>query len=211
VTLKVYTIDGRGEPERLLFLVHGYGANEFHLASYGPLIDPEARFLVAAPRGLLDVPPDGAAWWHIDSETFEFDYGALPESLAALDDAIDELCARRGLDRSRAVIGGFSQGAALGLALAFRRGARPRPAGVICLSGFLLDAEHVDWDVAAGASVPVFVGHGTGDPFLPVGRAEQLVETLRGAGLEVEFHTYPMAHDISLEELVDLRAWLATR
>jgi phospholipase/carboxylesterase len=211
VKLKVYTIDGRGEPDRLLFLIHGYGANEFHLASYGPLIDPEARFLVAAARGPLELPPDGAAWWHIDSETFEFDFTALPGSLAALDDTLDELCAERGFDRTRAVIGGFSQGAALALALAFRRGARPRPAGVICLSGFLLDADQVEWDVAGGSPVPVFVGHGTDDPFLPPARAEQLVASLQGAGLPVEFHTYPMAHDISLDELVDLRAWLAAR
>ena len=209
--IKVYTIDGRGEPDRLLFLVHGYGANEFHLAAYGPLVDPDARFLVAAPRGPLDLPPDGAAWWKIDTETFEFDFAALPSSLAALDEAIDRLCAERGFDRSRAVIGGFSQGAALCLALAFRRDASARPAGVICLSGFLHEPPEVDWDVAAGSAVPVFVGHGRNDPFLGLDRAQRVAETLQGAGVPVEYHDYPMGHDISLDELVDLRAWLAAR
>jgi phospholipase/carboxylesterase len=211
VELKVYTIDGRGEPERLLFLIHGYGANEFHLASYGPLVDPGARFLVAAPRGPLALPPDGACWWDIDVQTFEFDFSLLPSSVAALDRAIDQLCSERRFDRSRAVIGGFSQGAALALALAFRRDAKTRPAAVICLSGFLLGAEQVDWDMAAGASVPVFVGHGTQDPFLGPNRAEEVRERLSEAGASVEFRTYPMAHDISLEELSDLRTWLSSR
>jgi phospholipase/carboxylesterase len=211
VPLKVYTIDGRGEPDRLLFLVHGYGANEFHLAAYGPLVDPGARFLVAAPRGPIDLPPDGAAWWRIDPETFEFDLAELPGSLATLDEAIDRLCAQRGFDRARSVIGGFSQGAALSLALAFRRGASTRPAGVLCLSGFLHEPSEIDWDVAAGAGVPVFVAHGRNDPFLGLERAERVVGSLRNAGVEVEYHDYPMGHDICLEELVDLRAWLAAR
>ena len=38
-----------------------------------------------------------------------------------------------------------------------------------------------------------------------------MAETLQGAGVPVEYHDYPMGHDISLDELVDLRAWLAAR
>ncbi|MGF1599138.1 MAG: alpha/beta hydrolase [Acidimicrobiales bacterium] len=208
--LKMYTIDGRGEPDRLLFLIHGFSANEFHLAAYGPLVDPDARFLVAAPRGPIHIPADGAAWWDIDLDTFAFDYSLLPGSLQALDRAIDDLCAERGMDRSRAVIGGFSQGAALSLALAFRRGA-PSVAGVVCLSGFRLDDDLVEWDVAANAGVPVFVGHGDADPFLGLDRRDDSVAALEAGGVHVSSHTYPIAHDISLEELGDLRNWLAER
>jgi phospholipase/carboxylesterase len=208
--LKVYTIDGRGEPTRLLFLIHGYSANEFHLAAYGPLVDPDARFLVAAPRGPIHVPTDGAAWWDLDLDTFEFDYSLLPASLAALDRTIDGLCAERGMDRSQAIVGGFSQGAAMSLALGFRRGARPL-AGVVCLSGFVLDPHLIDWDVAANRAVPVFVGHGEHDPFLGLDRFEQTLSRLRDGGVDVESQQYPIAHDICLDELVDLRVWLTAR
>jgi phospholipase/carboxylesterase len=209
--LKVYTIDGRGEPSRLLLVIHGFSANEFHLAAYGPLIDPEARFLVAAPRGPLGVPPDGAAWWDIDSETFERDYSLFTPSLRALDRSIDRLCEQRGFRREQAVIGGFSQGAALALALAFRRGAAP-VAGVVCLSGFLVeDPPVVDWDLESNRSVPVFVGHGTEDPFIGIKDFRHTVEVLSEAGVSVESHTFPMAHDITLDELGLLRAWLAAR
>lgn len=209
--LKVYTIDGRGEPSRLLVVIHGYSANEFHLAAYGPLIDPEARFLVAAPRGPLSVPPDGAAWWDIDTDTFERDYSLFPPSLKALDRMIDRLCAERGFRRQDTVLAGFSQGAALALALAFRRGASP-VAGVACLSGFLVeDPPLVDWEIEANASVPVFVAHGTRDPFLGSDVFEHTVEVLQAAGVEVEGHTLALGHDINLEELELLRTWLGHR
>ncbi len=208
--LKVYTIDGRGQPSRLLFLIHGFSANEFHLAAYGPLVDPDARFLVAAPRGPIHIPTDGAAWWDIDLDTFAFDYSLLPGSLRALDRAIDNLCAARGMDRSQAIVGGFSQGAALALALAFRRGAAPL-AGVVCLSGLRLDDDLIDWDVAARAGTPVFVGHGDADPFLGLDRRDDIVAVLEAGGAQVSSRTYPMGHDITLDELTDLRSWLAER
>ncbi|MDH4148700.1 MAG: hypothetical protein OEY23_26400 [Acidimicrobiia bacterium] len=208
--LKVYRIDGRGEPKRLLFLIHGFSANEFHLAAYGPLIDPEARFLVAAPRGPIHIPADGAAWWDIDLETFEFDYSLLPAALKALDRTIDEQCALQGMDRAQAVLGGFSQGAALSLALAYRRGAAP-VAGVICLSGFVIDAPLVDWDIAAHNDVRCFVGHGTDDPFIGADRLDVTLGALAAGGVHAEVHRYAMGHDICLDELVDLQRWLAKR
>lgn len=206
--LKVYAIDGRGTPSRLLFLIHGFWANEFHLSSYGPLIDPEARFLVTAPRGPIHIPTDGAAWWDIDLESFAFDYSMFDGSLRALDTAIDTLCEQRGMQRSEAVIGGFSQGAALSLALAFRRGAA-KVAGVICLSGFLVEDGLVDWDVASRADVPVFLGHGTNDAFITAERRDAVRSLLGAGGVSVDAHDYPMGHDISLDELAHIRTWLA--
>lgn len=208
--LKVYTIDGRGTPTRLLLLIHGFSANEFHLASYGPLVDPAARFLVAAPRGPIHIPVDGAAWWDIDLATFEFDYSLLPASLAALDRTIDELCAARGMTRADAIIGGFSQGGALSLALAYRRGAAP-VGGVICLSGFVIGDGHIDWDVAAHAGTQAFVGHGTQDTFIGLDRLAETVALLAGGGVTVDSHQYPIGHDISLDELTQVAAWLAQR
>ena len=209
--LKVYTIDGRGEPSRLLLMIHGFSANEFHLAAYGPLLDPEARFWVAAPRGPLGVPPEGAAWWDIDTETYERDHRLFWPSVTALDRTIDRLCQQRGFRREETVVGGFSQGGALALALAFRRNALPL-AGVAVLSGFLVeDPAVVEWDVAGNAGVPVFVGHGTRDPFVGIKDFRHTVEVLTDAGVDVESHTFAMGHDITLEELDLFRTWLAER
>jgi len=208
--LDVYTIDGRGEPERLLFLMHGYSANEYHLAALGPLMDPQARFLVAAPRAPLSIPPRGAAWWDVTDGESKLVAAMRKASVELADDTIDRVCADRGMQRAEAVIGGFSQGCGLALAVAFRRSQRPRPAGVIALSGTVLADDAVDWDVTAAAGVPVFVGSGTADPIMSAERTQAVVDKLAPAGVPITSRTYDgMAHDICLEELADIRDWLA--
>ena len=67
MSLTQYRID-RGGVDRLLFLMHGYTAEQHHLASYVPLVDPDERFTAIAPRGPIDMPDgDGAGWWTIVS------------------------------------------------------------------------------------------------------------------------------------------------
>jgi phospholipase/carboxylesterase len=210
--LDVYTIDGRGEPERLLFLMHGYSANEYHLAALGPLMDPEARFLVAAPRAPLSIPPRGAAWWDVAGGESELVAAMRRAAVELADDTIDRVCEERGMQRNEAVIGGFSQGCALALAIGYRRSDRPRPAGVIALSGSVLADDAVDWDVAAAANVPVFIGSGTTDAIMSAERTQAIVDELAPAGVAITRRTYEgMAHDICLEELADIRDWLADR
>ena len=71
MTLTSYRITRDGA-DRLLFLMHGYTAEQHHLASYVPLVDPDERFTAIAPRGPMTMPDgDGAGWWHIDLDTFE--------------------------------------------------------------------------------------------------------------------------------------------
>ena len=47
MTLTSYRITRDGA-ERLLFLMHGYSAEQHHLASYVPLVDPDERFTASA-------------------------------------------------------------------------------------------------------------------------------------------------------------------
>ena len=70
MSLTTYRITRDGAP-RLLFLLHGYSAEQHHLASYVPLVDPDERFSAIAPRGPVPLPngdTDGASWWSIDTE-----------------------------------------------------------------------------------------------------------------------------------------------
>ena len=66
---------------------------------------------------------------------------------------------------------GFSQGASLTLALGLRTGDRPRPAGLLAMSGFLPEPDGVEFDFTGAP--PVFVAHGTNDDLIPadLGRA----------------------------------------
>ncbi|MEL6985948.1 MAG: hypothetical protein AAFO29_26190, partial [Actinomycetota bacterium] len=129
MTLTQYRIDRDGV-DRLLFLMHGYTAEQHHLAAYVPLVDPDERFTAIAPRGPFDMPDgDGAGWWTINLETFESDRSKVVPSLDKLESFVADEADKAGIPLERCVVGGFSQGGYLALALAGRAGA-PRYAGV---------------------------------------------------------------------------------
>src|SRR2546421_5579543 len=146
------------ESDRLLLLLHGYGADERDLGGLLSYLDPEGHFAAVLPRGPLAAPP-GFSWYDMATEPGE----GFAEALAAVDDLLDAASAEQGLAREEAVVGGFSQGGGLALALALGPSERPRPAGVLAMSPFTapgvlqLDAEGVH-DVA------VLLQHGTDDP-----------------------------------------------
>jgi thioredoxin 1 len=196
------------DAERLLLLVHGYGADERDLGGLLPHLDPEGRFCAVMPRG-----PEAAAGtpgfaWYSWSPQGEFDPVAFGTSLDALDDLLDEACEEQGFERSQALVAGFSQGAGMMVALALRVTDRSRPIGVLAMSPALpgLDVFAADWKAAAG--VPVLIQHGDEDPLVPVARARQLARALEGHGVPVVYSEYPMGHQVALESIRHGRAWI---
>ncbi|HZX80337.1 MAG TPA: alpha/beta hydrolase [Lysobacter sp.] len=136
---------------------------------------------------------------------------------------VDELVARvealiareieRGVPASRIVLAGFSQGGAVTLAAGLRR-AEPL-AGLVALSTYLplgteALARLVDTPEAARRQ-PVFVAHGRQDPVVPYAAGEDAARRLRELGFAVDFHAYPMQHQVCLEEIDALRAWFEAR
>ena len=65
------------------------------------------------------------------------------------------------------MLGGFSQGSVMSYALGLGAG-RPRPAGIIALSGFIPEVEGFQLDLGKAAGLPVAIGHGTHDPVISV-------------------------------------------
>ena len=83
-------------------------------------------------------------------------------------------------------------------------------AGVICMSGYLLLADSLAAEAAAAnRRVPIFVAHGTVDPMVDIGLGRGSRDRLVEAGYVVDWHEYPMAHQICGEELTDIGRWLA--
>ena len=123
---------------------------------------------------------------------------------------IDELVAReieRGVPSSRIVIAGFSQGGAMALFAGLRY---PETlAGVMCLSGYLLLSERLAAEASeANRVVPIFQAHGTADAMVPSDLARGSYDALVKAGYRVDWHEYPMAHQLCLEEVRDIGDWL---
>jgi thioredoxin 1 len=194
--------------ERLLLLVHGYGADEQDLGGLLPHMDPEGKFCAVMPRGPeAAAGTPGFAWysWNPDGE---FVAGAFATSLDALDDLLDEACEEQGFARDEALVAGFSQGAGMMIALALRFSDRPRPIGVLAMSPALpgLDVFNPDWE--AGQAIPVLIQHGDQDPLVPVARVRQLARVLEARGVPTVYSEYPMGHQVALESIRHARAWI---
>jgi len=197
----------RGErAETLLLLVHGLGADEKDLAGLLPHLDPDGRFVCVLPRGPYGAPP-GYGWFRFDSPALMA--STLSSSLDAVDEVLDEACDVHGFAREDSIVGGFSQGAALTLALAFRPSERPRPRAVLAMSGFLPPEDAMSYDWQSPTQPPVLMQHGTEDPLIQVDRGRQSAQTLASHGVPVVFQTYPMGHQVAIESIRDANDWLS--
>ncbi|MPY93507.1 MAG: hypothetical protein GEV08_10715 [Acidimicrobiia bacterium] len=211
--LHLYRAEGRRRAERLLFLAHNYGGNEFQMATLAALLDPDGRFAIVCPRGGLATPDaaDGATFYRVDRSTHTYDEASFADALTSLDEALDRACAEGRYERAAAVIGGFSQGAGLALALAYGSGGSLRPAAVVAFSPPVHPRERVAWDLTAARGVAAFVAHGTEDGTFPVEASRRFAAELVGAGGDATWRGYRARHQVTLEALADARDWLANR
>jgi phospholipase/carboxylesterase len=193
-------------PEGALVLLHGRGADEHDLFPLLDILDPERRLVGATARGPLSLPPGGAHWYAVrrvgypDPETFHSTYPQLTGWL-------DGMLAEHGLAHDRLVLGGFSQGSVMSYALGLGPD-RPRPAGIMALSGFLPRVEGFELDLAKAARLPVAIGHGTHDPVISVEFGRDARDRLTEAGADVTYRESPMPHTIDPAFLGELPGWL---
>ena len=190
-----------GEPGGLLVLFHGRGADERDLFPLLDVLDPERRLLGVTPRGPLSLPPGGAHWYAFQQVGYP-DPATFLETYQAVAEWLD------GFDFERVVLGGFSQGAVMTYALGLGSG-RPRPAAMVALSGFMPTVPGFELSLESPLP-PVAIGHGTYDNVIPVEFGRQARETLEGAGAEVLYREYPLAHGVDPSFLAELAPWLAT-
>ena len=123
---------------------------------------------------------------------------------------IEALIARekeRGTKAGRLVLAGFSQGGAIALHAGLRD--PERIAGIMALSAYVPVGEKLSAERStANRDVPIFMGHGSDDPIIPLVRAEQSRNLLKSLGYPVEWHEYGMPHSVCPEELTDIGTWL---
>jgi phospholipase/carboxylesterase len=196
-----------GAPEGALLLLHGRGADENDLYPLLDVLDPERRLLGATARGPLSLPPGGAHWYAVHRVGYP-DPDTFWPTWEVLTGWADELLATHGIDPSRTVLGGFSQGTVMSYALGLGPN-RPRPAGILALSGFMPEVEGFPLDLERAAGLPVAVGHGDRDPVISVEFARSARERLEEAGADLTYKESPMGHQIDPRFLATLPDWVA--
>ena len=195
-----------GEPDGALVLFHGRGTSEHDLFGLLDELDPEQRLAGVTPRGPLSLPPGGSHWYVVrrvgypDRETFEAAFARA----AAFVDALPELT---GVPLERTVLGGFSQGAVMSYGLAVGAG-RPRPAGVLAMSGFLPTVDGFELDLGGLDGHPVAITHGELDPVIGVEFGRDARDRLEAAGADVTYREAPIGHQIHPAWLPELTGWL---
>ena len=137
------------------------------------------------------------------------DVSGLDESTEIVDSLVARECAR-GVPRSHIVVGGFSQGGAVALHYGFR--CHEPLAGIIGLSTYLpLSGEFASAASKEAIRTPVFLAHGIFDPVLLPALGEGSRQVLQDSGCDVSWHTYPMPHTVTPDEVRDLSVWLSSR
>ena len=185
----------------LVVIMHGRGADANDLADLAPYIDapPGCRFLFPnAPR----------PWEAAPGMTFGFTWfdGIPPEptSFAVARDLLmrfmDEATKKFPTPAGKVVIGGFSQGAAMALDAGLRR---DDVAGIVAMSGALFEDA-----VSEFKHHPVLIVHGTADEMINVNMARRARRVLEGHGVDVEYHEFPMGHQVLQEEIEVVRGFI---
>ncbi len=113
----------------------------------------------------------------------------------------------RGIPAERIVLAGFSQGGAIALHTGLRH--PERLAGIMGLSTYLPLADTVEAERSdANAGTPILIAHGSMDPVVPMQMGERSRDQLQAMGYTVEWHDYPMVHQVCMEEIAAISAWL---
>ena len=216
MSLKHLVRPAAADPEGALVLFHGRGTSEHDLYPLLDTLDSQRRLLGATPRGPLalrsprgaaESAPLGGAHWYVvreigfpDRETFMSSY----ELAAAW---LDGLAEETGIPAARTIVGGFSQGAVMSWALGLGRG-RPRPAGIIALSGFIPTVDGFELDLSPPLP-SVAIGHGTYDPVISVEFGRQAKQVLEEAGADVLYRESPMPHTVDPAFIAELQPWVS--
>jgi phospholipase/carboxylesterase len=213
--LQTLELETGASPKAAVIWLHGLGADGHDFEPIVPELDlPDAlavRFVFPhAPMQAVTINGGAVmrAWY--DVYALEGQRREDETGVRASQAQVEELIARekaRGVPAGRLVLAGFSQGGAIALQTGLRHG--ERLAGIMALSTYLPVASTLAAEASpANRPVPIFMAHGRDDALIPLERAMMSRRRLEAAGYAIEWHEYPMAHAVSMEEIADISAWL---
>ena len=203
--LEQIVIEPDGPADSCLIWLHGLGADGH---DFEPIV-PELGLQDLALRYIFPHAPirpvsinngeEMRAWYDFEphSET------AGADDMQVSSDAINTIIESQldaGLPSERILLAGFSQGGVIALYVGLRH--PMRLGGLIGLSTYLHDPATTEEErTDANLALPILLGHGHGDPMIPIMRAATARENLIRMAYDVEWHDYPMGHQVCLEEI----------
>lgn len=214
--LETHIINPKKTPIGSVIWMHGLGANNHDFDSLVPdlcnsdqlplrFIFPNAN---VRPITINHNMPT-RAWYDVYSLTnlTREDQEGIKASAFAISQLIAQEI-EKGIPANRIVIAGFSQGGAMALYIGMRQ-TQPL-AGILGLSCYLpMFLEHAEDAHLANKHTPIFIAHGTYDMILPCFAGKAAFDIIRQTHPNTSWKEYAMQHEISDEEIQDIRAFLA--
>ena len=208
-------IEPEGEAQSAVIWLHGLGADGHDFEPIVPLlgVNPELGTRFVFPHApAIPVTLNGGmvmpAWY--DIVALDLDQRGDAEGIRAAAYRVSSLIAgeeQRGIPSNRIVLAGFSQGGAIALYLGLRF--KRTLAGIMGLSTYLVLDNTVEEERSLGnRQTPVFLAHGQQDPMVPVPGGRLARDRMTQLGHRVEWHEYPMQHEVCPEEMTHIGAWL---
>ncbi len=209
------------EPDRpadaAVIWLHGLGANGHDFEPIVPqlglqecavrFVFPHAPELAVTLNNGLRMP----AWYDIVSLDFDqrADLAGVRRSVAQVN-ALIEAEKRKGLGSERIVLAGFSQGGAIALYGGLRH-ADPL-AGILALSTYLIDGDSLAGEASeANRATEVMLMHGDFDSVVPFPLAQTCHQILSRHGQPMQWHHYPMDHQVCATQIEEIGHWLRQR
>lgn len=207
--LKLPEIDN-GEPLPLLIFLHGYGSNELDSDRFAQSFDQ--RYLVYSVKAPYKIGEAKYKWFDFkrDGEDFIYSYDQMNESVDRIIDLLYYIKQKHHIDDSKIIIGGFSQGAMMSLAVSLRHS--ELFSGAMILSGDLLDEiEEEIKDLQIDKKLDIYISHGRQDQRLTFAEAVKDIKFLKAKGIDVYEFYYDSGHTISNDNFVSLSKWLSAK
>lgn len=209
--MNVYVKEPEQQAQACVIWMHGLGADAQDmagLASQLPLTVPVRHVFLDAPVRpvTLNNHMPMRAWYDIlGTELAEReDSTGIKQSENIILEVIDSQLSA-GFRSEQIFLAGFSQGGAMALYTGLHI-ARPL-AGIIALSSYLPLASACK--IVLDPRTPMFVASGLYDQMVLSSWTKHYVESLRNKGFQqIEWHEYPMEHNICGEEVKALSDWL---
>jgi phospholipase/carboxylesterase len=216
MSLDAIVIDPQSSHKATVIWLHGLGDSGEGFAPIVPEINLPSELGVKfifphAPIQPVTINGGMAmrSWYDIKSLDLDkrADEQGVQQSAAAVKQIIDAEIAN-GIEPSNIILAGFSQGGVVSLYLGPRL--PYQLAGIMALSTYMCEPAKLTLEKQQ-ANLNVFMAHGSFDDVVPTTAGESAYKTLVELGYDASWQVYPMAHQVCLEEIKALRAWLISR
>ena len=180
------------DSRRLLVMLHGLGDSPAGWRWLpGALNLPWLNYL------LVNAPDEyygGHSWFDYPGDIAP----GIQRSRKLLFELLDDLRAKN-FPADQITLGGFSQGSLMAIETGLRY--PHRLAGIVGISGWVFEIENLIHDFTPVTKQQrLLATHGHFDPIIPFDKVREQIQTLKTAGLNVQWHEFPKEHTIHGEE-----------